>query len=223
MGRDSMILSQVFGSDSAWVVGQCKRACDWGCARSVWKTDLRVPPNWISGGAANRLFFLGATRSAALRAVTASGSVSWLEQCRVRFLGCRMRAGCAHVFPETSPDKPSSLQRCGGARVMISGSSVFFPRSYVAVYSSCRPERGSDDYGRRVIQGLAPPGYILSPAFGGLAFDDIKSRDNGMLIRRFWSGLGPERPDTPTSTSCGFPKVRVSAFSPADVRQHKVS
>jgi len=52
-----MILSQVFGSDYAWVVGRCKRVCDWGCARSVWKTDLHVPPTWVLGGDANR--FLG--------------------------------------------------------------------------------------------------------------------------------------------------------------------
>jgi len=53
------------------------RACDGGCARSVWKTDLPVPPTWISGGATNR--FLGAIGGAALRAVTAWGSASWLE------------------------------------------------------------------------------------------------------------------------------------------------
>jgi len=85
-----MILSQVIASDYAWVadgeklgigvarwgVGNWTGARDRGCARSVWKTDLPVPPTWISGGAANR--FWGGTGGAFLRNVTAAGSVGWL-------------------------------------------------------------------------------------------------------------------------------------------------
>jgi len=60
--------------------GKCRGGCDRGCARSVWKTDLPVPPTWVSGGAADR-----SSRIRRARETSVWGLRSWRAEIEVGF------------------------------------------------------------------------------------------------------------------------------------------
>jgi len=101
-----MILSQVFESGYAWDAGEVQRGMRLGLRAVGLENRPTCAAHLDIGRGCKSLFW---TLHVSEPARPGDPSVGWRWNL-VRFLGCRMRAPCAHVFPETLRRKPYSLQ-----------------------------------------------------------------------------------------------------------------